>query len=161
MSLEESILALAASVDAHTDALQHLAATLRTSAPPAAAVAAAAAAPGVEKRPPGRPPKNNKEAPPASPLEQAAAASSEPAQSAASSAGKTPSAGSSSTPSAPPSGTYADLQVLVPQLAEAQGRAAAVAIFAELGVASGKQLQAEKPELIGKAVKLFRAALEG
>jgi glucose-6-phosphate isomerase len=56
-------------------------------------------------------------------------------------------------------GTYADLQVLVPKLAEAQGRSAAVAIFNQLGVESGKDLQAKHPEKIGAAVKLFRAAL--
>jgi hypothetical protein len=150
MSLEETLAELIRAIDGLTDSNQHLAATYRAAQP--LNLPAAAPKPEGEKRPPGRPPGSGKkkEEPPASPLEQAGASPGEK-----NSAASSPSA----TSSPAPEGTYADLQVLVPKLAESKGRSAAVAIFQMLGVASGKELQEKQPGKIGEAVKLFRAAL--
>lgn len=166
MSLEETLAELIRAIDGLTDSNQHLAATYRAAQP--LNLPAAAAKPEGEKRPPGRPPGSGKkkEEPPASPLEQAASssASAAPAEQSETSAksasdAKTVASSTSATSASPTEGTYADLQVLVPKLAEIKGRSSAVAIFQALGVESGKELQAKQPGKIGEAVKLFRAAL--
>lgn len=160
MSLEDQLAALVTAIDANTNALQHLASTWRQpqGSPVAAAAAPTAASPAAASttqegadapppRPRGRPPKN----PPPSPAELAASTPASPANA--------PAAGNGSADSGEPEGTYADLQQLVPQLAESKGRAAAVAVFERLGAKSGPDLQANAPHKIPEAVRLFREAL--
>lgn len=103
-----------------------------------------AAAEVAEAKKPGRPRKT-----PPSPID--AAASSTPATN---TPGSAPAVASTSA-----KGTYADLQQLVPQLAEEKGRNAAIKVFADLGFANGRELQEKAPERIGEAVEAFRAAL--
>ena len=164
MSLEDTLERLATSIDLLVDSNQHLAAMLRLHGPQAIVgkplEQPAAAAPTADtKRGPGRP---RKEAP-ASPLEQAAAKqpdlSAQPADSKVGSSGAPAGETAPASTSMTTSGTYADLQRLVPALAEAQGRSKAVALFAQLGVASGKELQEKAPDKIPAAVQLFRQAL--
>ena len=166
MSLEEKLASLTIAVEALVDSNQHLASTLRQcfTGPDAAGRAignktaatqttepAPAPAPAQEvKRGPGRP-RVNKGEPPASPLEQA---SSAPSTTPAPSSEESSPAGIATS-----EGTYADLQGLVPAVAEKHGRSKAVALFASLGVANGKELQEKHPKSIPAAVALFRAAL--
>ena len=154
MSLEAIIERLATSIDMLVDSNQHLANVLRqqlvvqlpTATPgKPEAESGKAVEPTPEKRKPGRPPKS-----PAEKAADSAAASAEKAS---------PSGTGTATAEAADGGTYADLQRMVPALAEAKGRSAAVALFAKLGVASGKELAEKHPEKIGAAVALFRAAL--
>jgi hypothetical protein len=158
MSLEDKVDALTLAVDALTDSNQHLAATLRSlfagpvkTMPPAAqAVVKAAVEPaadpvvtdlagGAEPPKRGRP----RKAPPADPMTQAGGSTQ-----------------SNDSASADPAPTYDDLKALVTRVADEQGRSAAVALFAKLGVASGK-VYAEKEHAaeIPAAVAAFRAAL--
>lgn len=151
MSLEDVLTRMCDSLDANTDSQQQLAATMRQcfTGPELAqslAKAAELAAAAVPAKPRlGRPPGSTKKvegAAPASPLEQAAQG-----------------AAVVQALSTAPDGTYADLQVLVPKLAEEQGRSKVIAIFAQVGVGSGKELQEKAPDKIPAAVVLFRQAL--
>jgi len=156
MSLEEKLSALTLAIEGLTDSNQHLASTMRQcftgpgSQINKTAVTEPAPAPTEPvqevKRGRGRPPKEA----PAAPLEQAATArTAEPA------IAVEPTVSGATTPD----GTYADLAQLVPAVAEKHGRSKAVALFATLGVANGKELQEKHPKLIPAAVALFRAAL--
>ena len=153
MSLEEKLSALVDAVAANTDALQHLAAAHRSqqivAATQASATTAANSAIGgaaaqqnaqtvvdpaaPPKRGPGRP-----RSAPASPAEQAAAKGATTSNT----QGSAPAAANGSGGAASESLTYADLQEVVPKVAEKLGRSKAIALFAELGVTSGKDLQA-------------------
>jgi hypothetical protein len=185
MSLEDKVDALTLAVDALTDSNQHLAATLRSlfagpvkTMPPAAqAVVKAAVEPaadpvvtdlagGAEPPKRGRP----RKAPPADPMSQAggstqsktspdAASTSAATTSAATTSAATTSAATTSA-SADLAPTYDDLKALVTRVADEQGRSAAVALFAKLGVASGKvYAEEEHAAEIPAAVAAFRAAL--
>jgi hypothetical protein len=165
MSLEETLSALVDAVSANTDALQHLAAAIRgngiTTVVPKAVDNSALPAPekavdkSVEKSEKAAPVKSRaskKVDAPAAPLDLSVAASTPSATPASA-----PAAASGSEAKA--EGTYADLQVLVPELAEKKGRSAAMGIFAELGFPNGKEMAAKAPQLIPEAVKMFRKAL--
>lgn len=174
MALEDKIDALVTSIDLLTDSNQHLAATLRqlfsapelskalgglgalaplgqrhlepkpdpkpeTKAETASTETVKTSADTGTGKPRGRPPKNP---PPASPIEQAASVSS------------------STTTTAPAAtGTYADLQRLVPKLAADKGRSAVIEVFAQVGVSNGKELQEKFPEKIPQAVAMFKQAV--
>jgi len=154
MSLEEKVSALVDAISANTDALQHLAASIRglgvdkVVQVPAAATGEKAVDKPVDKSK-KETAKKLKETPPADPLSVAASTTTAtPANAPAVASG-----------SAAAEGTYADLQVLVPELAEKKGRSAAMSIFAELGFPNGKELAAKAPEMIPAAVAAFRKAL--
>ena len=163
MSLEEKLSALVDAVSANTDALQHLAAAIRGNGIATVVTKAVdnSALPTPEKAVDKVVEKSEKAAstksrgkkvePPESPLAISAGESTPPATPA--------SAPAAASGSGPAEGTYADLQVLVPELAEKKGRSAAMGIFAELGFPNGKELAAKAPELIPQAVVLFRKAL--
>jgi hypothetical protein len=155
MSLEDKLASLVDAITANTDALQHLASAYR--APPAPIVPVA---PPADKRPPGRPPKATT-APPPAPLGAAAAAAvaatAPPVPAPPPAAVKAKAEPDLATP---PEATYEDLSAAVNAVAEKRGRSAAVALFAKLGFASGRELKEKAPEKIGEATRLFREALE-
>jgi pyruvate dehydrogenase E2 component (dihydrolipoamide acetyltransferase) len=143
-SLEDNVAALVDAITANTDAIQHLAATWR-GAPPTTVLPAA---------PPVPKPRGRQAAPP-SPIEAAAAPAPAPTPAPAPAAVPVASATSAS----PTDGTYADLQTLVPQVAEKLGRAKAVELFAKVGATSGLAIK-DDPVKVAEAVRLFRSALE-
>ena len=156
MSLEETLGALGTSIDLLTDALQAHSNLLRQqlAQPP---VVRKANEPSVDvgNLPPppsttdnkpgrGRPRKD----PPAAPMDLATTAPSSP----------TPAAGTQSTASQAATGEYAELQRLVPKVAELKGRSEALALFAKLGVKSGPDMMAHNPEKLPAAIALFKTA---
>lgn len=166
MSLEEKIDALTDAMTALTDAIQHHAATIRGAALPGAmptsaqikdatSAAQGQAADPAETVATGKPRGRPKAAPPPSPAENAAKLSTQATATPGSAQGVVAGSGVAIEPEL----TYADLAAIVPQVAEKHGRSKAIELFAQLGVAGGKQLLAEHPEKIPVAVRLFRSAL--
>ena len=173
MSLEQKVEDLTGAISVLTDALQQHATTLRAvvagikmpdtlpqlpgKTPPAdspaagqTGQAAAPTPPAETKKGPGRP---KKEALPPAPLDLSAGGATDATQ------GTAQGAASGSATSGKAAGTYDDLKVLVPQVAEKHGRNRVLAIYADLGVANGQELQAKLPAKIPEAVEAFRAAL--
>ena len=178
MSLEQKVEELTGAISVLTDALQHHATTLRAviagikmpdtlpqlpgkapaadvqTAPepdPAETKRAPAPAPAETKRAPGRP---RKETPPPAPLDLSAGGDTAPTQ------GTARGAASGSAAGGKAAGTYDDLKILVPAVAEKHGRARVLAIYAGIGVANGQELQAKYPAKIPETVEAFRAALD-
>jgi hypothetical protein len=163
MSLEQKVEDLTGAISVLTDALHQHATTLRAvvagikmpdtlpqlpgKTPPADSPPAA---PPEAKKGPGRP---RKEAPPPAPLDLSAEGATDPTPDTA------PGAASGSAVPDKAAGTYDDLKVLVPQVAEKHGRGRVLAVYASMGVANGQELLAKFPAKIPAVVEAFRSAL--